>query len=126
MSLDTTDLVPELLDHGVVGVLMGHIEGAVDWASVWVFVVGWEQLVLVERPVLVVDSIVEGDDDHLGNLLGVHPAWDEGSIGAAEAVWESAVAVVARWSCIWIVLWVAPATFSISNSNSSTSSSASA
>ena len=36
MSLDTTDLVPELLDHGVVGVLVGHVEGSVDVATVGV------------------------------------------------------------------------------------------
>jgi hypothetical protein len=32
----STDLVPELLDHGVVGVLVGHVEGGVDGTAVGV------------------------------------------------------------------------------------------
>jgi hypothetical protein len=32
----STDLVPKLLDHGVVGVLVGHVEGGVDGAAVGV------------------------------------------------------------------------------------------
>ena len=36
---------------------------------------------LVQIPVLVVDSVVEGDDDHLGHLAGVHPPGDEGAWG---------------------------------------------
>jgi len=34
LSLRRTDLVPELLDHGVVGVLVGNVEGGVDGAPV--------------------------------------------------------------------------------------------
>ena len=75
---------------------------------VGVLVVGREQLVLVQRPVLVVDSVVEGDDDHLRHLLRVHAARDEGSVRTAEAIGQGAVAVVARWGRVWIVLRVAP------------------
>ncbi len=32
----STDLVPELLDHGVVGVLVRHVEGGVDGTAVGV------------------------------------------------------------------------------------------
>ena len=41
-------LVPQFLYHGIVGVLMRDIEGAVDGATIWVLVVSREDLVLVK------------------------------------------------------------------------------
>ena len=69
MYRNLVSLVPQLLDHGIVGVLMGHIESAMDWAPVRVFVVGWEQFVLVERPVLVIDSIVRRSIEASGLIV---------------------------------------------------------
>ena len=105
---DLVTLVPQLLHHRVVGVLVRHVERPVNRTPVGVLVVGGEQLVLVQRPVLVVDGVVEGDDDHLRHLLRVHAARDEGSVRAAKAIGQGAVAVVARWGRVWIVLGVAP------------------
>ena len=40
-----------------------------DWAPVGVLVGLREQLVLVQAPVLIVDCVIEGDDDHLGKKV---------------------------------------------------------
>ena len=65
MHCDLVTLVPEFLDHGIVGVLVRHVECAMNGTPVRVLISLWEQLVLVETPVLIVDSVIESDDDHL-------------------------------------------------------------
>ena len=62
---DLVTLVPEFLDHGIVGVLVRDVKCAMNGTTVRVLISLREQLVLVETPVLIVDSIIESNDDHL-------------------------------------------------------------
>ena len=84
-------LVVELVDHGVVGVLVGDVEGCVDGAPVGIFLALREQLTRVQIPVLVVDGVVEGDDHHLGDVLRYEAAGHQGAVHGAEAVWQRAL-----------------------------------
>ena len=77
-------------------------------AAIRVLVCWREELVLVETPVLVIDSIVEGDDDHLRNICREHPTRNKSSIRRAEAVWEGAICIVTRWSSIGVMSRVTP------------------
>ena len=63
-------MVPQFLDHGIVGILVGDVECAVDGATVGVLVSLGKQLVLVETPVLIIDSVIKSDDDHLRHISG--------------------------------------------------------
>lgn len=60
-------LAVQLLDRGVVRVLVRHEERASDLAAVGVLPLAVEDLV-VEVDVVHVDGAVEGDGDHLGHL----------------------------------------------------------
>ena len=77
--------------HGVVCVLVRDVECGVDGAAVGVLPAGLEELVLVELPVLIVDCVVEGDGDHLGDVAGHQTAGDQGAVGRAEAVGKRAL-----------------------------------
>lgn len=66
--------VVHVLDGGVVAVLVRHEEGGLDVAAVGVLSLLVEDL-LVKVDVVVVDGIVEGDGDHLGNVVAVGSGW---------------------------------------------------
>ena len=59
-----------ILNGRVVAVLVRHKEGGLDVTAVGVLALLVEDL-LVQINVVVVDGIVEGDGDHLGNVLAV-------------------------------------------------------
>lgn len=61
----------ELLDSGVVGVLVGNEEGGLDGTLVRVDATFED--VLVQVLVVVVYGVVEGDGDYLGNFLRLEP-----------------------------------------------------
>ena len=84
-------LVIQLVYHGVVGVLVRDVEGGVDGAAVRVLLALREQLLRVEFPVPVVDGVVEGDDDHLGDVLRGQAPGHQGAVGGAEAVGQCAL-----------------------------------
>ena len=69
----------------------------------------WEELVLVQVPVLVVDGVVEGEDDHLRHVGRWQTAWNQRPVRGAEAVRQRAVGVVAYRRGIGVVGRVAPA-----------------
>ena len=46
---------------------------------------------MVELPVLVVDGVVEGDDDHLGDVLRGEAPGHQGAVRGAEAVGQCAL-----------------------------------
>ena len=73
-------LVPELLNHCIVGVLVGCVEGSMNGAAIWVLECWGEDFVLVETPVLIIDSIVKSDDNHLWHICRKNSARNEGSI----------------------------------------------
>lgn len=99
-------VVPEFLHVTVVGVLVRQEESCLDGAPVCVGPVRGEYL-LVDFPILVVDSIVECQHNHLWGLIDLNVAWNSCSVGAAKTIWQSAVAQVATLRCVWIVLGVA-------------------
>ena len=57
----------EVLDLGIVCPLVRHVEGCLDRASVGVVTISKE--ILVELLVKVVDGIIEGQEDKLGDLV---------------------------------------------------------
>lgn len=65
----------ELLDGGVVGVLVADEEGSLDGATVRVDEVLLEDLV-VDVDVVNVDGAVEGQGHHLGNLTDLQVSGD--------------------------------------------------
>lgn len=72
-------LTMQLLDGGVVGVLVGHEEGGLDGAAVGVDAAIEHHL--VEIVVVVVDGVIKGDRNHLRHGCGGHVLGDlrEGS-----------------------------------------------
>jgi len=58
----------QVLHLGIVCPLVGHIEGRFDWAAVRVETSSKE--VLIEGLVEIIDSIIEGEHDKLGDLVG--------------------------------------------------------
>ena len=99
----------KLLYGRVVGVLVRHKEGGLDVTAVGVLALLVEDL-LVQINVVVVDGIVEGDGDHLGNVLAVRAGGSDsaeaaGYLGAvlrAEAVGELANVGVASRGAVGI------------------------
>lgn len=91
-----------LLDGGVVGVLVANKEGSLDIAAIGIFALAIEHL-LVQLNVVVVDGIVEGDGDHLRDVLGLKVAGDGGAVLRAEAVGQNADGWVTGRSAVGIV-----------------------
>ena len=104
----TKYLIPQLLNHGIIGILMGGVESAMNWTSIRVLVAWGEDLVLVQTPVLIIDSIIKSDDNHLRNICRKNSARNKSSIRRAEAVWECTIWIVTRRSSVWVMGWVAP------------------
>lgn len=94
-----------LLDRRVVGVLVGHEEGGLDVAAVRVFTLAVKD-VLVEADVIVVDSVVEGDRDHLRYVFTREIAGYCRTVLRAEAIGKDAHGGIARWSSVGIVVHV--------------------
>ena len=57
----------EVLDLGIVCPLVRHVEGRLDRASVGVVTLSEE--ILVELLIKVIDGIIEGQEDKLGDLV---------------------------------------------------------
>lgn len=98
-------IIPQFLHMSVVGVFMREEEGGSDGTSIRISAIGGEDF-LVYFPVLIVDSIVKGKDDHLRCLFRSQISRDPGGIDRTEAVRKSAVLEVTSWRSVWIVLRV--------------------
>lgn len=57
-----------LLYGGIISIFVGHEERGFDVTAVGVLALSVEDL-LVELDVVVVDGVIEGDGDHLGNVF---------------------------------------------------------
>jgi len=101
---DFVALAVGLLNGGVVGVLVGDEESGLDVAAVGVAPLASAEHFLVQLDVVVVDGIIEGDDNHLGNVTRGKIAWDLGSVLGTEAVWKDANSGVARRSAVGIIV----------------------
>ena len=64
-------LVRQLVHHGVIGKLMGHKKCAMNGTAIGIFVLAGENTLLVQLPVIIVDRIVKGDVNELGNVFGI-------------------------------------------------------
>ena len=91
----------DLLNGGIVAVLVRYEESGLDVASVGVLAAAVEDIP-VEFNVVVVDGVVEGDHDHLGHGLDVHVVGDGRPVFRAETVgqktrfrfaWRSSVGI---------------------------------
>ncbi len=109
MDGDFVSLVPQFVDHGIISVFMRDIKGSMNGTAIRIFVGRWEDPLLVQLPVVIIDSIVKGDVNELRNFFGVETTRDKGSIHWTKAVGQGAIGVITRGSSIWIVLWVTPA-----------------
>merc|ERR1719513_394048 len=99
-------LVPtsvQLLHSRVVGILVTHEERSLDLAAIRILSFSVEDI-LVEVHVVGVDGSVEGDGDHLGDLVGVDPPWDPGAIRRTETVRELTLGQVAVRSSVRILV----------------------
>lgn len=103
MDGDLVSLAVGFLDSGVVAVLVGDEEGGLDVAAVGVLALAIEHF-LVELDVVVVDGIIEGDGDHLGDVLGGQVPGNGGTVLRAEAIWQHAHCGVAGRSAVGIIV----------------------
>lgn len=74
-----------LLNSGVVGVLVRHEEGGFDVTAVGVLAISVEDI-LVQLDVVIVNSIIESDGNHLGNVLRWEVSRDCSAVLGAETV----------------------------------------
>ena len=107
---DLVALPVELLDGGVVGVPVGHEESALDLTAVWILSLAIEQF-LIEINVVRVDGSIEGDGDHLRNLVRVdisrdsRPVWRTETVGKltfGQVAVRSSVGILAK---LTVVMW---------------------
>ena len=68
---DFVALVRQFVHHGVIGKLMGHKKCAMNGTAIGIFVLAGKDSLLVQLPVVVVDRIVKGDVNELGNVFGI-------------------------------------------------------
>ena len=94
---------PVHLLHGrVVGVFVRNEESRLNVATVGVLALAIEHF-LVQFYVVVVDGIVEGDRDHLRDVLGGEVPGDGGAVFGAEAVRKDADGRVAWGRSVRVV-----------------------
>jgi hypothetical protein len=105
MYSNFVSLSVSLLYGGVVGVLVRDEESGLNVTAVRILPLAVEDL-LVEGDIVVVDGIIEGDGDHLGNVLGGEVTGDPCAVLATETIWEYAHGGVAGWRPIRVVVIV--------------------
>lgn len=103
MYSDFVSLPVGFLNSWVVGVFVRNEVCRFDVATVGVFTFSVEDL-FVQFDVVVVDSIIESDGDHLGDISGGQVSRDDGAIFGAEAVGQHTLWCVARWSPVRVVV----------------------
>jgi len=101
-------IIPQLLDILIVGKRMGDIERALDGAAIRIPPVLCEQNLGEELPIIVVDGIVEGQQDHLRNTLGRNTTRYLGAILGAETLRQLALPGITSTRRIRIMLHIAP------------------
>jgi len=102
---DLVATMVKLFNSSVVGVLVGDEESGPDVASVGVGTATEE--LIVEVDVVVVDSVVEGDHNHLRDSLGVHLAGSLCGVVNAVAVGQCTLGLVAERSSVGVLVHAA-------------------
>lgn len=103
MDGDLVSLAVGFLDSRVVAVLVGDKEGGLDIAAVGVLAFAIKHF-LVELDVVVVDGIIEGDGDHLRDVLGGQIPGNGSTILRAEAIGQHAHCGVAGRSTVGVIV----------------------
>lgn len=93
----------QILDSGVVGILVGDEEGTLDGATVGVLALAVKDI-LVQVNVVNIDGTVERDRDHLWHLLGFNAAGNASTISRAEAIGQGTLCGIALWSTVGILI----------------------
>lgn len=91
------------LDGRVVGVFMRNEECGLDVATVGVFTFAVKDF-LVQFDVVVVNSIIESNGDHLGDISSGQVTRDDGTVLGAEAVRQHTLGGVARRRPVGVVV----------------------
>lgn len=91
------------LNSGVVAVFVADEVRGFDVAAVGVLPIPVEHF-LVELNVVVVDGVIEGDGNHLRDILGWQIAGNGSSIFGAEAVRKNTDGWITGWRSVGIVL----------------------
>lgn len=126
-------IVPHFLQLLVVGVLVGHVEGGLEWVegqlqniiqiiklnprtftypngtSVGILPIARKQHLIVQIPVVLIDGVIERQHDHLWRLVTLQIAWNACAILRTETIREEALRVIAGAYGIRIVHVVTPA-----------------
>lgn len=92
-----------LLNSRVIGVFVGNEVSGLDIASIGIFALAIEYF-FVEVDVVVVDGIIESDSDHLRYIPSGQVTGDHRAVLGAEAVGQYALAGIARWGSIGVVV----------------------
>lgn len=79
MDGDFVSFTMRLLNSGIVGILMGDEESRLNIATVGILALSIEYF-FVELNVVVVDSVVESDGDHLGYISRWQVAGDDRAV----------------------------------------------
>lgn len=76
---DFVSFTMRLLNRGIVGILMGDEESRLNIATVRVLALSIKNF-FVEFNVIIVDSVVESDSDHLRNISGWQVTGDDRAV----------------------------------------------
>lgn len=96
-------LAVRLLHGWVIGILVRDEEGGLDVTAVGILSVSVKD-VFVQLDVVVVDGIIEGDGDHLGNVLGWEVPRNRSAILWTEAVRQHTDRRVARRGAVRVIV----------------------
>jgi hypothetical protein len=91
----------QVLNGGVVGVLVRHEEGSTNLAAIGVLTLTIED-VLVQVNIVDVNGSIECDGDHLGHLRWFNVAGNASSVSGTEAIGQDTLGCVAVGRTVWI------------------------
>lgn len=103
MNSDLVSFSVGFRNSRVVGVFVGNEVSRPDIATVGVFTFSVKDF-FVEFNVVVVDGVIEGDGDHLGDVSGGQVAGNYCAVFGTEAVGQHTLGGVARRSPVGIVV----------------------
>lgn len=95
----------QFLHSAVVGVLVRYKERSLDVTTVGVFPLSIEHF-FIQRNVVIVNGIIEGDGDHLGNFFRRQIPGNVGSVFGTETIGQDAHGRITWWSSVRIVLGI--------------------
>lgn len=101
-------IIPKLLHVLIVGIRMRYIERAANGASIGIASVRRKQHLGEKLPVVVIDGVVKGQQNHLWYIVCHEITRDLSAILGAEAMGQLTFAWITYSGCIRIVLYITP------------------